>query len=557
MKNLRWQILVVLVTLLLVGILLLTQEPGSGPQVLIPQPVTGGVYSEALIGSISRLNPLLDMNNQPDRELDRLIFSSLIRFDAHGLPQPDLADSWGATQDGTIYNISIRSNAYWHDKQPVTSDDVIFTINLIKDPSSLFPQDVKELWSKIEIKRIDDKTLQMILPEPFAPFLDYLSFGILPQHVLGSIPADQLANSEFNLAPIGSGPYRFDKLIIKEQIAGVELVAFDDYYNGKPYIERAVFTLYPDTSSALKAYRRGDVLAVSQISLDVMNQALAEPGLSTYSGRLPELSMVMFNLNNPEVPFLQDAKLRRALLMGINRQKIIDRFLLGQGILARGPIFPNTWAYYDGLENVIYDPEGAAILLRNSEYTVPAGGNNIRVSKDGKSLQFKLIHPDDGLHSAVALMIQENWLQIGVKIELEALPYEKLVNERLAKRDYDAALVDMNLSRTPDPDPYPFWHQSEATGGQNYSQWDNRVASEYLEQARTTADFNVRARLYRNFQVIFAKDLPALPLYYPVYSYAVDQQVLGVQVPPLFDTSDRFLTFPQWYLLARRSSGQP
>lgn len=558
MKNLRWQILVVLLTLVVVAALLLTQEPGSGgPQVFIPQPVTGGVYSEALIGSVSRLNPLLDMHNQPDRELDRLLFSSLIRFDSRGLPTPDLADSWGVTLDGTIYNITLRPNANWHDGKPVTSDDVIFTINLIKHETSLFPPDVKELWGNVEIKRLSEKKLQFILPEPFAPFLDYLNFGIVPQHLLGTISPADIVSAEFNLAPIGSGPYKFDKLVIKDgQIAGVELVAFNEYYGGKPFIERAVFSLYPSSQAALEAYRRGDVLAVSHVSLNVMNQALAEPNLSVYSGRLPELSMILFNLNDPELTFLQDRDLRRALLMAINRQRIVDRLLLGQGIVANGPIFPNTWAYNEGLEQVIYDPEGAAILLRNKEYTVPAGSSNIRADKDGKPLTFTLLHPDDDLHSAIAQIIQENWLLVGVQVNLEALPYEQLVNQRLAQRNYEAALVDLNLSRTPDPDPYPFWHQSEATAGQNYTQWDNRTASEYLEQARINADFAIRARLYRNFQVIFAKELPALPLYYPVYSYAVDQQVLGVQVPPLFDSSDRFLTFHTWYLLTRRGVGE-
>jgi peptide/nickel transport system substrate-binding protein len=127
------------------------------------------------------------------------------------------------------------------------------------------------------------------------------------------------------------------------------------------------------------------------------------------------------------------------------------------------------------------------------------------------------------------------------------------VNDYLAPRSFEAALVDLTMSRTPDPDPYPFWHQAEATGGQNYSQWDNRTASEYLETARTQTDFTDRTRLYRNFQVIFAKELPSLPLYYPVYSYGVDSQVQGVQVAPMYDTSDRLAFISEWYLVTRRT----
>lgn len=552
MKNLRWQILIILITLIIVGVLLVTQEPGQ--QVFLPQPVSGGVYSEALVGSISRLNPLLEQNNAPDRDVNRLLFSSLIRFDSRGLPIPDLADSWGVSQDGTIYNLSLRQNIFWHDGQSLTTADVLFTIEMIKDDSSFFPADVRELWKNIEIKQLNDHTLQFLLPEPFAPFLDYLAFGIVPQHILQATPAAEMAAAQFNLSPIGSGPYKFDRLIVENgQIAGLELSAFNQYYGEKPFIEKVVFRYFPNTQDALAAYREGEVQAISEISLDVLNQVLAQPNLAVYSGRLPEMSMIMLNLNNPEKPYLQDEKLRRALLMGLNRSRIINKLLLGQAIIADGPIFPGTWAFFDGLERVAYDPEAATNLLKANGYTIPAGGGTTRADAESRPLAITLLHPDDALHSAIAQYIFENWSQLGIEVTLEALPYEKLVNERLAARNYDAALVDMNLARSPDPDPYPFWHQSEAANGQNYTQWDSRTASEFLEQARINTDYEVRTRLYRNFQVIFAKELPALPLFYPVYSYAVDQQVLGVQMPPLFDTSDRFQTFPRWYLVTRRA----
>lgn len=552
MKKLRWQILIVTITIVVVGVLLATQEPGQ--QIFVPQPAQGGVYSEALVGAISRLNPLLEQNNAADRDVNRILFSSLFRFDSRGLPVPDLADSWGVSQDGTIYNISIRKNAFWHDGQPVTSQDVLFTIDMITDDASFFPADIRGLWKSVEIKQLNEYTLQIILPEPFAPFMDYLTFGIVPRHLLGGIPAVEMAAAQFNLAPIGSGPYKFESLIVENgQVAGLKLSAFENYYGDKPYIEEVTFRYYPTSASALQAYRDGDVMAISEISLDVLNQALAQPNLSIYSGRLPEMGMILFNLNNPEKPFFQDETLRRALLMGLNRQRIVDRLLLGQGIIADGPIFPGTWAFFDETESVAFDPEAAINLLKGNGYTIPASGGAVRSDKDGNPLSFTLLHPDTPLHSAIAQLIFENWSQIGVEVVLQAIPYEQLVNDRLATRNYDAALVDLNLARTPDPDPYPFWHQSEAANGQNYAQWDNRTASEFLEQARITSDYTIRARLYRNFQVVFARELPALPLYYPVYSYGVDQQVRGVQIPPLFDTSDRFQTFNRWFLITRRA----
>ena len=555
MKRLRWQILVVVVTLIVVAVLLLGQQPvGSVP--LLPQPTTGGIYTEALVGSMGRLNPLLDWNNSADRDIDRLIFSGLIRFDERGLPQSELAESWGTSSDGTIYNFTLRPNAVWHDGTSVTADDVIFTIELIKSNGSLFPQDVKDLWAQIEVKRMNDKNIKFTLPEPYAPFLDYVTFGILPKHLLESVPADQLSSAEFNLKPIGTGPFKINRLLVEGgQIRGVVLTLNESYYLSKPFIPQLVFRYYPDSASALDAFQQGEVLGISQITSDVLMQALAEPNLSVYTSRLPQMSLVFLNLNNPSVPFLQNEKIRRALLMGINRNAIISKFMQGQAIVADSPVLPGSWAHYDGVEHIDYDPEAAAVLLKGEGYVIPAAGGEIR-AKDGQSLTFSLVHPDDAFHTQIAQAIQTNWALIGVHVDLQPVPYDRLVSDYLAPRNYQAALSDLTMARTPDPDPYPFWHQAEATGGQNYSQWDNRTASEYLESARTQTDFTARARLYRNFQVVFSKDLPSLPLYYPVYSYAVDSQVQGVQVAPMYDTSDRLAFVRDWFLITRRSLEQ-
>ncbi len=551
MKRLRWQILVVAVTLAVVAVLLLSQQPVTAP--LLPQPTSGGVYTEALIGSMGRLNPLLDWNNSADRDIDRLIYSGLIRFDAHGLPQPDLAESWGTSADGTIYNFTLRSNAVWQDGKPVTSDDVIFTIDLIKSSGSLFPQDIKDLWGQIDVKKLDDKTFKLTLPEPFAPFLDYVTFGVLPKHLLESTPPEQLASSNFNLQPVGAGPYKLDHLIVEGgQIKGVVLQLNENYYLKKPFIPQVVFRYYSSAASALDAYNQGEVLGISQITPDILQAALAEPNLSVYTSRLPQLSLVFLNLNNPSVQFLQNENVRRALMLGLNRNAIISNFLQGQAIVADGPILPGSWAYYDGIPHIDYDPDAAQSLLKSEGYVIPASGGNVR-AKDDQPMALTLVHPDDALHTKIAQSLQSDWAQIGVKVDLQAVPYDSLIKDFLAPRNYQAALADLNTARTPDPDPYLFWHQAEATGGQNYSQWDDRTASEYLESARTQADFTVRARLYRNFQVIFAKELPSLPLYYPVYSYGVDVSVQGVQVAPMYDTSDRLAFISDWYLVTRRS----
>ena len=217
---------------------------------------------------------------------------------------------------------------------------------------------------------------------------------------------------------------------------------------------------------------------------------------------------------------------------------------------------PGTWAYYDKLTQVSYDKAAAKTLLKEAGYSL-ATEQDVYLSKDGVYLRFTLVHPDTDMHRRLAEAMQSAWAELGVEVNLEALPYDQLVVDRLTQRAYQAALVDLNLTRSPDPDPYPFWDQAQASGaGQNYSQWDNRMASEYLEQARVTAEQADRARFYRNFQVVFNDELPALPLFYDVYNYAVDKEIQGVRVGPLFDTSDRFSNIAEWFLAGRTQRSQ-
>jgi peptide/nickel transport system substrate-binding protein len=348
----------------------------------------------------------------------------------------------------------------------------------------------------------------------------------------------------------------FDQLIVENgQIAGAVLTVSPNYYGDPPFIEQVVFRYYATPAEALDAYRQGDVFSVSQISQDILQASLEEPNLSFYSSRLPQMGFVLFNLSSADVPFLQEPDIRRALMLGLNRPRIINTILQGQAVVSDSPILPGSWAYFESAEHFEYDPDAAAVLLKGEGYIIPSSGSEV-LEKDGIPLAFTMVHPDDAIHTQIAEAIQTQWARIGVRVDLQPQPYDQLVLTTLASRSFQAALVDLNLSRSPDPDPYPFWHQAEAVGGQNYSGWDHRAASEYLEQARVTADYSLRAKLYRNFQVIFSKELPALPLYVPVYSYGVDSQVQGVQVGPLFESSDRFDTFPSWFLLTRRALEQ-
>jgi peptide/nickel transport system substrate-binding protein len=554
MRKMVWQIVIVVVALAAIAVLLFSQQPTLLPIAPEVKPSSGGVYSEALVGTINRLNPVLDYANPADQDVDRLIFSSLLRFDDQGLPVNDLVESMGISQNGQNYNISIRENALWHDGQPVTSEDVVFTVDLLRSDDLPIPEDIRDLWQTVEAEALDEKTLQFRLPEPFAPFLDYLTFGILPKHLLGDFSASEIIDAQYNLQPVGSGPFSFDQFLVNgDQIIGVQLIAFEDYYAEPAFIEQFTFKYYPDPEAAISAYQSGEVLGIGQVSNDILPQALQEPELNLHSGQIPLLSIIFLNLDNPRAPFFQDVEIRRALLMGIDRQRMINLLNDGQATLAHGPIFPGSWAYYDGVEKIEYDPDAAIQILRIAGYTIPATGESVRTNEEGQSLSFELVYPAGSKHELLAQAIASDWQQLGVEATLQPIAPDELVADYLDPRTYEAALVDINLTRSPDPDPYPFWDQAQITGGQNYSKWDDRQASEYLEEARVELDRTERARLYNNFQVRFASELPALPLFYPIYNYGIDQRINGVTMGAIYNPGDRFAYVTKWFLLAERS----
>lgn len=550
MKKYRWQLLIILLTGLIVGVLLIIQQADDGQEVQsTPSPISGGVYTEALVGEFMRLNPFLDIYNEPDRAVDQLIYNGLIEFDSRGIPQTDLAESWGVSQDGTVYNFSLRNDVFWHDGEAFDSQDVLYTIGLLQSGHNLIPEDLRNFWSEVEVVILSETQLQFLLPEPFAPFLDYLNFGILPEHLLGGLGMDELVDDPFNLAPVGTGPFRFQRLIVEEnKIVGVVLDAFDAYYLDRPYLDEFIFRYYPSSEAALAAYQEGEVEGIGEVHPSILQDVLAEPGLDVYTTREPLVTMVYLNLNNPEVGFLQNPDFRRALMSAINRNAIIESVYNGQAVPANGPILPGTWAYYNDLEKVTYNPVEAERLFEATGVTFDETAGIYR-SEEDLDIALTLLHPDTPQHTQIAERIQSDWENLGVDVTLESKPYENVL-EHLSLRDYETALVDINFTRSPDPDPYPFWSQAQIQSGQNYAEWDNRSASEFLEQARMTVDLGERERLYRNFQVLFMRELPSLPLFYPVYTYAVTEDLNGINLGPLFEPSDRFNNVHDWYILS-------
>lgn len=556
MRKIGWQLAIAVGGLLLVLGLLLGQTPA--PEEAQLQPVAGGAYAEALIGSLVRLNPLLDRGNQVDRDIDRLIYGGLIRFDSFGEPVSDLAESFAISADATLYNFTIRDDAIWHDGEPVTADDVIYTFSKFKEPGFPGPQDLADLWSEVEIVKLDEKNVQFQLPDSFAPFMEYLTVGLLPDHLLRGVSAAELVDHPFNTEPVGSGPFQFESYLTDEdgQLAGVSLTAFEQYPGGRPYLERIEFRFFDDPQQALQAYLDGEVEGIGRVADEILDQVLAEPGLSLYSSRSPQTAMIFINTANTERAVLGEKDFRQALLLSLNREWIIGRLLDGQGTVATSPILPGSWAHANNLEPLPYRPDKAADLLTGLGWELPAGaapGTEEYVRSDGEQqLEIQLAYPDDPQFETIAQAIRASWQELGLRVDLVAVSPSELLDDYLEPREFEAVLTMVDDTLAPDPDPYSFWHDSQAEAGQNYSGFQDRNISIWLEQARVTPDQQRRQELYRDFQFRFRDQAPALLLYHPVFSYAISSEVHGASLGQIYDPSDRFSDVTDWFLLVRR-----
>ncbi|MEK7682695.1 MAG: peptide ABC transporter substrate-binding protein [Chloroflexota bacterium] len=556
MRKIGWQLAIAVGGLLLVLGLLLGQTPG--PEADLLQPVQGGSYAEALIGRSVRLNPLLDRYNQVDRDIDRLIYGALVRFNSRGEPIPELAESFAISADASLYNFTLRGDARWHDGEPVTADDVIFTYSKLKEGGLPGSEDLQTFWQDIAIVKLDEKNVQFQLPERYAPFLDYLTVGLLPDHLLRGVSAEELIDHPFNLEPVGTGPFRFESFLEGDsgQIVGVSLTAFEEYGPGRPFLERVEFRFYEDPSAALQAYRDGQVDGIGAVTGDILDQVLIEPGLNLYSVRSPHTATVFLNTRSSDKPFLGEKEFRQALLLAVNREQLIGSILEGQGLLATSPILPGSWAHADGLDPLPYDPALAVEKLAALGWELPVGavpGTPEYVRTNGElDLSFELAYPELPLYRQIAFMLQSAWAKVGIQVELSPVSSAEILPSLLEPRRFEAVLTELDTTQLVDPDPYPFWHDSQVETGQNYSGYQDRNISIWLEQARITTDRIRRQELYRDFQYRFRDQAPALLLFHSVYNYAVSAEVRGARLGPIYDPSDRFADIPEWYLLIRR-----
>jgi peptide/nickel transport system substrate-binding protein len=567
-KYIRWQALLTLLGIVLVGMLLMRMTMGQ--EVVTPVPPTptmtikttviqtrGGTFIEGVAGAPRFINPLFSQENELDRDLCALVFEALTRLNERNEIVPLLARRWDVSEDGLTYTFYLRDSVRWQDGQPLTADDVVFTIGLLQSPDFPGSPYLSELWRSVDVTKIDAYTVQFTLLEAYAPFLDHTTIGLVPKHVLADVPVAELLQHEFNVFPLGAGLFR-----VVEHTPEYILLEANAHHRDweQTQLDHIEFRFYPSYEYLLTAYEAGEITGVSRILPEDMDRARSNPNLQLLSARLSGFSLIFLNLNDSGKPFFRDQRVRQALLYALDRQSLIDDALGGQGLVLHSPIMPQSWAYNPEIEQYAYDPQRAIALLEEAGWTLPEptrgtfpesqpGETWVRVKK-GEQLEFTLLVNDLPDRIALAQAVAEQLQGVGVRVYVEAVGVSDLLLNHLGPRAFDAVLLQWQLP--PDPDPYPIWHSTQAgEGGQNYSGFVNRDADEAIEVARLMNDMGKRTELYHQFQEIFAEQVPALLLYQPIYLYGVDRRVRDVQIAPMPDPSGRFRSISRWALLEK------
>ena len=567
-KYIRWQILLTLLGVILVGTLLFyitlkREEPAVPEPTPLPQPspgttvvrTRGGTYVEGVAGSPWVINPPFSQFNDLDRDLCALIFEGLTAIDERNEVVPWLAERWEVSEDGLTYTFYLRDDVHWQDGEPFTADDVVFTIGILQNSDFSGWASLSELWRLVDVVQLDTYTVRFTLREYFASFLDYTPIGLVPKHLLEDVPVATLASHPFNVYPVGTGLFK-----VKEYTEEHIVLETNPYHHlwGETVLDHIEFKFYPNYEHLLTAYEKGEVMGFSHLLAEDVDRARANPNLKLLSARLSGYSMISINVNNPDAPFFQDRRVRQALYYALDRQRLIDGVLGGQGLIIHSPIMPQSWAHSSAVKQYAYDPGQAVALLEEAGWTLPdpvqeklgdlkPEDARIRV-KQGERLEFTLITVDVPDRVDLAHVIAQQWQAIGARVHVQPVSMSDLTLNHLLPREFDAALLQWQS--LPTPDPYPMWHSTQSEGaGQNYSGFNNRDADEAIEQARLLTDRGERTELYHRFQEIFVEELPALLLYQPIYTYGVDQRVRNIQIAPMPDPSGRFRNVFQWAVL--------
>lgn len=452
-------------------------------------------------GDYTSINPALYEHG----EINLLLFAGLTAHNEKDEVVPGLAEKWSFDEATNTYQFTLREGLTFHDGEPLTAEDVKFTIEAIMNPDN-GSENASNFEDVEKITVVDDTHVDIQLTAPNVAMLDYLTMGILPKHLL---EGEDITTSDFNQNPVGAGPY---KLVSWDMGQSIIMEKFDAYYQGVPKIDKVIFKIVEDTDARALQLESGE-LNFAQITPKAEANFKDNADFSVYSMTTADYRGIMYNFNNdlwknnPELP--------KILSYAVDRQAIIDSVLLGHGQIAYSPLQAGPYRN-EAIEKYDYDPQKAEALLQEAGWSK---GEDGIYTKDGQKLQFTInCSQGDQVRVDMANICAQNFGEIGVKVTVES-PAE------IDWAGQDAFLIGWGSPFDPDDHTYKVFGTDK---GANYNGYSNEKVDKLLQQARELSDPEQRKPLYNQFQEELADDPAYTFIAYIDAIYVGDSSVKGI-----------------------------
>lgn len=501
-------------------------------------PASGGEFIGGAIGQPIYVNPVT-ASTEIDKILVRLVFSNI----------NDVADKIEASSDGRTWRVRLKENLRWQSGEKLTSDDIIFTVQKIQDRESSSP--LLQSWQGVATERLSELELRFSLANPYAFFGDTLNnLYILPKHLLADVPPSNWRLSDYNLKPIGSGPYKFASYEKRPDgfIYLYKLELWDRYPGRKSLIQNFSFQFFSQTADLIKGFNLGQIDGLGGLSLQNISQ-IKRPH-NSFSFQLPGYYAVFLN-QSKSIP-LKDLDVRRALYLATDREALIKEALGGYGRLNKGPIPTRTT--YSNPETAAADatPGTASEILEKAGWKKNETGFREKTIKNTKiPLELALITPKVDFLSKTAELLQASWQKIGFKINLIILSPEEIAANAIKNRDYEMLLFGNVLGRN--SDLFSFWHSSQRFyPGLNLALYNNKKADSLIESTRQNLDQEKRMAQFNDLQNLIVSDYPAIFLYSTDYLYVANKNLHGLDAGFIAEPADIFAGASSWYLKTAR-----
>lgn len=498
-----------------------------------------GTYAEAVLGPVDTLNPIF-ARSSAEESAGELLFSRLLKYDKTGHLNYDLASDMKMSDDQKTYTIKIRTDARWSDGTYVQARDVVFTVDLLKNPAT---RSTLTGWGDIKASVVDEKTVAFELPAVYSAFPHALRFlPILPEHVLRDIEPAQLRESSFSNHPVGSGPFMLRLLQDVDTAEGRKIIHMarnDAYYKGAPKLSRIQLHVYKNSDAIERALATSEVNAASDLPISVAEKVNKE----RYTVEQHPVNSGVYAIFNTGGAVLQDQKVRHALQVGTDttavRKAVSDTLpalylpVIHSQLSGELPAAP------------VYDTKQAAALLDEAGWKLE---NNVR-KKDGETLSLSVVTTKNPDFEKALEVLSRQWRSLGITITTNIVDpndaTQNVAQDYLQPRRYDVLLYQLTVGG--DPDVYAWWHSSQATSGFNFANYKNAISDDALASARTRVEPALRNAKYITFTRQWLNDAPAIGLYQSTSQYVHSE---GVRTIPadvsLVSATDRYGNVLYW-----------